>query len=207
MNDLSAAQALRRERTLLLAIGLSAFGPFATGYAVVLSQSTTQLADFVRRTAELGAMIVSWAMFRRLTRGSGGPAYRSRLSRIANTSVAAAMATSGVILTLLALVRLGRWSPGGNVYPGLAVAVLGLGVNTWFWRRYANMPREHYEPIIATQTRLYLGKAAVDLCVVGALAAVALAPAHPATRVIDVAGSIAVGAYLAWCAARTMRSL
>lgn len=207
MSDLSATQALRRERTLLLAIGLSAFGPFATGYAVILSQSTTQVADFVRRTAELGAMIVSWAVFRRLTRSSDGePAHRMRLTRLANGSVAAAMAVSAVLLVTLALLRLGRWSPGGNVYPGLAIAVLGFAVNSWFWRRYSNMTRERYEAIIATQARLYFAKAAVDLCVIAALTAVAIAPAHPATRVVDPAGSIAVGIYLAWCAFRTTRS-
>ncbi len=207
MNDLTASQARRRERTLLLAIGLSAFGPFATGYAVLLSQSTTQVADFVRRTAELGAMIVSWAVFHRLTRRRDGDrAHRTRLTGLANGSVAAAMAISAVLLFVLALLRLGRWSPGGNVYPGLAIAVLGFAVNSWFWRRYSTMTRERYEPIIATQARLYLAKAAVDLCVIAALAAVAIAPAHPATRIVDTAGSIAVGIYLAWCAVRTIRS-
>ena len=68
------------------------------------------------------------------------------------------------------------------------------------------MTRERYEAIIATQARLYLAKAAVDLCVIAALGAVAIAATHPATRFIDVAGSTAVGIYLTWCALRTIRS-
>jgi hypothetical protein len=57
---------VRRERTLLVALLLSAWAPFVTGWAVVLSQSTTQVADFVRRTVELVAIAVAWAVFRRL---------------------------------------------------------------------------------------------------------------------------------------------
>jgi hypothetical protein len=47
-----------RERTLLVALLLSLWGPLATGLAVLLSQSTTQVADFVRRSVELVALAI-----------------------------------------------------------------------------------------------------------------------------------------------------
>ena len=205
MDRLSRDQSARRERTLLVAIALSAFGPFVTGYAVVVSESTTQIADFVRRTVELAAMVVSWAVFRRLARSpSTTEERRSRLERAANLGVAAAMAVSAVVITGLAVAAGGATQPGGNVYPGLAVAILGFGVNMWFARRYASMTRESFDPIIATQARLYLGKSAVDLCVVLALGAVVVAARHPATGWIDRIGSVAVSGYLAWNAFRTI---
>ncbi len=201
MEHLSADQSARRERTLLTAIALSAFGPFATGFAVIVSESTTQTADFVRRTVELAAMIVSWAVFRHLARSpSTTSERRKRLERAANGGVAAAMAVSAVVIAFLALGPGGATTPGGNVYPGLAIAALGLGVNAWFWRRYTSMTKESFNPIIATQARLYLGKSAVDLCVVLALGAVVVATHHPATGWIDRGGSIAVSGYLAWSA-------
>ena len=207
MNTLSAEQSARRERTMLVAIILSAFGPFATGYAVAISQSTTQIADFVRRTVELIAMIVSWAVFRRLARGRHCQADDRRwLERAADTTVGVAMALSAIVIAVLAVSRLGTYVPGGRVYPGLTIAILGFAVNTWFWRRYAAMTRETYDPIILTQSRLYVGKAAVDLCVVAALAAVAAAPGHAATRAIDVGGSVVVSLYLAWSGLRIIRS-
>ena len=49
MRDLSAKQVAARERTLLIALLLSMWAPLATGYAVLMSHSTTQLADFIRR--------------------------------------------------------------------------------------------------------------------------------------------------------------
>ncbi len=207
MNALSREQSARRERTLFVAIVLSAFGPFATGYAVAVSQSTTQIADFVRRSVELVAMIVSWVIFRRLSRGfPTRPEDRHRLEHAADVTVALAMALSAVVIVILAVSRLGTYAPGGRVYPGLTIAILGFAVNTWFWRRYATMTRETFDPIIRTQSRLYAGKAAVDLCVVAALAAVAGFPGHAATRVIDLGGSFVVSLYLAWTSIRIARS-
>ncbi len=207
--ELTGEQRIRRERTLLLAIVLSAFGPFVTGYAVIVSDSTTQMADFVRRTIELAAMIVSWAVFRFLARSAGAGAVagdrRYALRRLANGSVAGAMGASSLTIAILALSRVGAYTAGGNVYPGLTVALLGLGVNSAFQLRYAAMTRERYDSIIAAQRRLYLGKSAVDLCVVLALAAVAVAPGHPATAAIDLFGSLCVALYLAWSAVAAMR--
>lgn len=204
---LTPQQSARRERTLVAAIALSAFGPFATGAAVLMSRSSTQMADFVRRTVELAAMIVSWLVFRHLARAADTPAVRrAHLERVANLGVAAAMAISAVVLAVLALAPRDASAPYGNVYPGLAIAVMGLAVNAWFRRRYSRMTRERFDAIIAAQARLYLGKTAVDCCVAVALAAVALAPMHPVTALVDPAGSLAVAGYLGWCAFRTARS-
>ena len=68
MSDLSQAQAADREKTLLTALLLSAPGPLVLGYAALAGNSTTQLADFVRRTIELVALFLSWWVFRRLQR-------------------------------------------------------------------------------------------------------------------------------------------
>ncbi|MDP3487417.1 MAG: hypothetical protein Q8S19_05720, partial [Bacillota bacterium] len=64
MRDLNAQQIAARERTLLIALLLSMWAPLATGYAVMMSHSTTQLADFVRRTVDLVALFTSWFIFR-----------------------------------------------------------------------------------------------------------------------------------------------
>jgi hypothetical protein len=58
----------RRERTLLGALLVSLWGPFLTGAAVLLSQSVTQLADFVRRTVGsfAVALYVAWSSYRTL---------------------------------------------------------------------------------------------------------------------------------------------
>ncbi len=207
MSILSREQAASREKTLLIALLLSTPGPLLTGIAAVTSRSTTQLADFIRRSMELVALFLSWWLFRRLQhRQEIGASDQARLERIAGLSVAAAMGCTGVVMLIVALSRLAVFEPGGNVTMGLIIAVLGLLANSWFWRRYTAMTREQFSSIIAAQMQLYRAKAIVDLCVVAALSAVAVAPYHPATRYIDILGSIAVAAYLLWSGVRTARN-
>jgi divalent metal cation (Fe/Co/Zn/Cd) transporter len=208
VSSLTKEQAASRERTLLAALLLSAWAPLATGVAVAMSRSTTQLADFIRRTVELIVLFVSWYVFRQTAKTGGtGPEGRgARMERAASLSVAAALVCSGVILLALGLSRLHGFRPGGNVYPGLAIAGLGLLTNAWFWRRYTVLTREHFSPVIAVQRQLYSAKSLADLCVIAALSAVALWSGHPATRYVDALGSVAVAVYLVWSGIRAART-
>jgi len=203
MTTLTKQQSASREKTLLTSLLLSAPGPLVTGYAVITSQSTTQLADFIRRGVELIAIFIAWWVFRKLQRGAAqGEEARARLERAAGLSAAGAMVCSGVILLGVALSRLGAFEPGGSVTFGLVIAVLGLLTNGWFWRRYSAQTREQFNAVTEAQAQLYRAKTSVDLCVVIALAAVAIAPEHPATRYVDLLGSVTVAGYLLWSGLR-----
>ena len=193
-----------RERTLLVALLLSLWAPLATGLAVLLSRSTTQVADFVRRSAELIAVALTWFVVRRLRRrGDLDAGQRARLERVATRGVAVALAVSGAAMLLVAAARLRSFEPGGDVRLGLLIAVLGLATNAWFWRRFAALTRERPDALIDAQRRLYRAKVAVDACVIAALATILWAPGHPATRWVDLGGSVAVALYLGWSAWRT----
>lgn len=205
MPAFSSEHAARGERTLRVALLLSMWAPLTAGIAVLMSQSSTQLADFVRRTVELVALFVSWAVFRRVHRHHLPADRHRRLERVANLFVAAALLASGTVMLVLALSRARAFEPGGNVLLGLAIAVLGLIVNTWFWRRYARLERQRASAILGAQRDLYRAKAFVDVAVILALSTVALAPEHPATRYVDVGGSGLVAAYLLWSSARTVQ--
>jgi Co/Zn/Cd efflux system component len=197
MSALSKDQAATRSKTLLTALLLSAPGPLVTGLAALSSQSSTQLADFIRRTVELVALFVSWWVFRRIHQNMEmDDKARARLERMAGLSVAGTMICSGIVMLVVALSRLSIFEPSGNVIPGLVIAVLGLLTNGFFWRRYTVLTREHYSPVIAAQQGLYRAKASLDFVVVIALSAVVIAPLHPATRYIDILGSLLVAGYL-----------
>jgi divalent metal cation (Fe/Co/Zn/Cd) transporter len=208
MNGLSEEQSSNREKTLLTALLLSAPGPLVTGIALISSHSSTQLADFLRRGVELIAIFISWWVFRHMNRNESlDSIHQSRLERAAGLSTAGAMACSGIVLLVVALSRLSEFKPGGNVTMGLVIAVLGLVTNGWFWWRYTVLTREQYSAVIAAQMQLYRAKTSVDLCVVAALTAVAIAPAHPITRYVDLLGSVIVAVYLLWSGLRTARKL
>ncbi len=207
MIGLSPEQVARREKTLIAALLLSMWAPLATGIAVALSQSTTQLADFIRRTIELIALFISWRVFRRVEKGEPlSPERKAYLETIAGLSVAGALAFSGLTMLVVTFLRINTFVPGGNVYPGIAIASLGVITNAWFWRRYTKMTAEHFNPIINAQRLMYRAKSFVDLCVIIALVFVAASPLSPATRYIDAAGSIAVSGYLLWSGYGTFKT-
>jgi len=190
-------QSSRRERTMLVALLLSAPGPIVTGIPAFTSLSATQIADFLRRTAELVALLVGWWVYRQLRRRMGlDDPGRARLEARANGTVAGAMLCSGVAMLAVGVARLFVYEASGSVLIGLIIAVLGLLTNSWFWLRYRRMNQERFEPVVAGQQSLYRAKAAVDLCVVTALTAVTVAPGHPATRYIDAGGAMIVAGYL-----------
>ncbi len=199
------ARAGKGEKTMLTALLLSAPGPIVTILAVLSSQSATQLADCVRRIAELAAMFVSWWVYRKIHRDAGMNApEQARLERLANLCVGGAMALSGAVMLALALLQ-GAAEPGGNVTMGLAIAVLGLLMNGFFWLRYRKLARAENDAVLAAQQTLYRAKTSVDLCVTLALAAVAIAPLHPATPWVDLLGSVAVAGYLLVNGGKTVR--
>ena len=203
MNSRLKKETEKRQKTLLASLLLSLWAPLATGIAVIMSRSVTQIADFIRRTVELFVLLLSWLVFRYLTRDEGVPEEtKKKWESIVNLSVAVALGISGLIMLFLAFFRLQSFRPGGNVSLGLTIAVLGLIVNLWFWQRYSVLGREASDPIINAQRQLYLAKVFVDLCVISALSAVAFMPAHAVTRHIDILGSVAVALYLLWSSFR-----
>ncbi len=204
---LSEEQVASREKTLITALLLSMWAPLTTGIAVFLSQSTTQLADFIRRSVELVALFISWRVFRYVEKGQQvSPGDKARLEKIAGLSVAAALCISGLIMFTITLSRMGSFEPGGNVYPGLAIATLGIITNSWFWRRYSKMTAEHYNPVIDAQRMMYRAKAVVDFCVIMALSAVVFDLSAPVTRYVDALGSLSVSIYLVWSGIGTLKT-
>ncbi len=183
------------ERTLLASVLLSSPGPIVVGAGLFLGRSSTQLADFIRRTVELAAIIISWIVFRILHKGGEPSAERKeKLEHTANFCVGIAMCLSGAAMLFVLL-----FSPvteKGNVIPGLVIAVLGVTTNSWFWLRYSKLNRENPDAILAAQSKLYRAKSLVDACVTIALTVVAVDSVAPAARYVDIIGSVIVSFYL-----------
>ncbi|NLW88837.1 MAG: cation transporter [Clostridiaceae bacterium] len=182
-------------RTLLASLILSSPGPLVVGIGLFLGKSSTQLADFIRRTAELLAILVSFIIYRITHKDEAfDPARKLRLEKLANRSVGIAMCVSGLAMLLVAL--LFPSGEKGNVIPGLVIAILGVTTNTWFFFRYRKLDRAHPNAILAAQVGLYRAKSLVDTCVMISLLVVAIAPASPAAYWFDIVGSVIVSLYL-----------
>ena len=191
-------------RTLMWSVLMSSPGPLVVGLGLLAGRSSTQIADFVRRTSELLAIIMAFVIYRRTTRqGICDESKKARLERLSNTVVGAMMCLGGAFMIYLTLAA--PQGDKGNVIPGLAIALMGVIANTLFWRKYTRLNRREPNAILAVQARLYRAKALVDGCVTVALLSVALAPGSTLSLWLDGVGSLIVALYLMGCGVQTVR--
>ena len=190
-------------RTLLLSVLMSSPGPLVVGLGLLAGRSSTQIADFVRRSAELLAIIMSFAVYRITTKeGSCQEEKRIQLERRSNAFVGAMMCLGGTFMVLLTF--LSSTADKGNVIPGLAIAVMGVIANTAFWIKYTRLNKKEPNAILYVQSRLYRAKSLVDGCVTVALLSVLILPGSPISNRLDFLGSLTVAVYLIWCGIKTV---
>lgn len=191
-------------RTLLWSVIMSSPGPLVVGLGLLAGRSSTQIADFVRRSSELLAIIMSFVIYKITNKNENfDENEKALLERRSNLFVGAMMCLGGAFMLILAF--LSEVSDKGNVIPGLAIAVMGVIANTIFWRRYTALNKAEPNAILAVQARLYFAKSLVDFCVTIALLSVALAPESMISVLLDFIGSIIVALYLIRCGFKTIR--
>lgn len=190
-------------RTLLMSVLMSSPGPLVVGLGLLAGRSSTQIADFVRRSSELLAIIMAFVVYKITTKdGACKEGKKEKLERISNVFVGAMMCIGGSFM--IALTFMSETADKGNVIPGLSIAVLGVIANTIFWRKYTRLNKAEPNAILAVQARLYRAKSLVDGCVTVALLSVAIAPDSQISVWLDFTGSIIVALYLIWCGVQTV---
>lgn len=190
-------------RTLLMSVLMSSPGPLVVGLGLLAGRSSTQIADFVRRSSELLAIIMAFVIYKITTKdGACDEAKKEKLERISNAFVGVMMCIGGSFM--IALTLMSETTDKGNVIPGLSIAVLGVIANTIFWRKYTRLNKAEPNAILAVQARLYRAKSLVDGCVSVALLSVAIAPGSEVSVWLDFIGSIIVALYLIWCGVQTV---
>lgn len=191
-------------RTLLMSVVMSAPGPLVVGLGLMAGRSSTQIADFVRRSAELLAIIMSFVIYQITTKdGATDEVRKAKLERLSNIFVGTMMCIGGSFMVALAF--LSEATDKGNVIPGLAIAVMGVIANTIFWGRYTKLNKAEPNAILAVQARLYRAKSLVDSCVTIALLSVAIFPDSTVSYWLDFIGSVIVALYLVHCGIKTIR--
>ena len=191
-------------RTLLLSVLMSSYGPVILGLGLRVGHSSTQIADFTRRTAELLALIVAFIIYAVTNkRQELAEAEKQALERKGNLFTGFIMCISGLSMLLLSI--LSPDTDKGDVVPALVIAFLGVVANSIFWRRYTTLFHRLGNAILGVQARLYGAKTAVDTCVVIALAAVLILPGTKVSFWLDRIGSLLVALYMIRCGMMTIR--
>ena len=190
-------------KTLFWSVLMSAPGPLIIGLGLFVGRSSTQIADFFRRSSELLAIIMAYVVYKITTKdGVYDINRKEKLEKFSNLFVGAMMCLGGSLMLLLAFVS--ENEDKGNVIPGLAIALLGVIANTIFWRKYTKLNKQEPNAILAVQARLYRAKSLVDTCVTIALLSVVLLPSSPLSHYLDLIGSVIVALYLIWCGIQTI---
>jgi len=190
-------------KTLLWSVLMSSPGPLVVGLGLLSGRSSTQIADFFRRSAELLAIIMSFVIYKITTKDEVCDEERKqKLERGSNIFVGAMMCIGGATMVLLALMS--ENEDKGNVIPGLSIAVLGVIANSIFWRKYTKLNKAEPNAILKVQARLYRAKTLVDSCVTIALLSVVIMPGSIVSYWLDFIGSLIVAVYLIWCGVRTI---
>ena len=190
-------------KTLLWSIIMSSPGPLVVGLGLLAGRSSTQIADFMRRSAELLAIIMSFVVYRAVTKQGVTDAVKKRkMERGSNVFVGSMMCLAGGVMAVLAFTM--NSEDKGNVIPGLAIAVLGVIANSIFWIRYTRINKVEPNAIMAVQARLYRAKTLVDTSVTIALLSVLVAPQSAVSSWLDLIGSVIVAVYLIWCGIQTV---
>ena len=191
------------KNTLLWSVIMSAPGPIVMGLGLIIGKSSTQVANFVRRSAELLGIVMAYVVYLITNKDEKyNPEKKEHLEKISNVFVGAMMCLGGAIMIALALFS--ENSDKGNVIPGLAISLLGVVANTIFWRKYTRLNKASPNAIMQVQSRLYGAKSLVDLCVSLALLSVALLPGTALSYYLDLVGSVIVAVYLVFCGVKTI---
>lgn len=191
-------------KTLLWSIIMSSPGPLVVGLSLLKGKSTTQIADFVRRSAEFLAIVVSFAIYMLIARRDEDDEERTmKLEERSHIFVGAMMCLAGTLMAVLTITV--SHEDKGNVLPGLVIAILSIIGNTFFWCRYASLDKLGHSKIFTVQARLYRGKTIVDAGVIVALTSVIISPDSIVTICLDIMGSVIVAFYLIYSGAKTIR--
>lgn len=194
------------KRTLLWSVIMSSPGPLVVGLGLIVGQSSTQIADFLRRSIELLAIIFSFAVYCITTKNDVTDELKKhKLEKGTNIFVSIAMIVSGIIMVLLAL--LSPSAEKGNVIPGLAIAVLGVVANSIFWFKYQKLSKEEGNAILKVQSKLYRAKTFVDSSVAIALLVVLISPHADVSYFVDIVGTCIVSLYLIYTGVRSLFNL
>ncbi len=183
-------------KTLLMSVIMSAPGPLILAIGLIFGQSSTQIADFIRRTIELFAIIASFVAYNITAKKQLNEEESARVERNTNLFVGITMLIAGVIM--LGITLLAKTEDSGNVIMALIIALLGVTANTIFWFRYKRLAKSENSSILEVQSKLYRAKSFVDLCVTIALLSVLIAPSSSVSYYLDMIGSSVVSVYLGY---------
>ncbi len=187
---------VERERALFLNIFAGVASIIPKLAAAVLSGSVTLYASTLKTVNEAIGIIISWRIARKIARGDPG-VYdygMGKFESIARIIVGAVLLISVLILVAIAVFRIliPATLGGGGVVFGMAVCIVMIGIDTWFWVRNSRIAKREPSPLMESQWQLFRLKAAANVVVLFALGLAVLCAGYPWAVYIDPISSFVI---------------
>ncbi len=178
-----------RERALFLSL-LAAVAPIVPKLAAsVFSGSVTLYASTLKTVNEAVATLVAYMIARKISRGDPGiyDYGMGKLENIARVVTGGLMLVSIAILVIAAVYRILVPAPlgTGGVLAGIAILVVIIGTNIYFWMRNYRIAIREPSPLMDSQWRLFRLKAVANIVVLVTLIVATLFAGYPWAVYID----------------------
>lgn len=176
--------------------------------ALIASQSSVVLADFLKTLLEFVAVLLAWLAIRRIRRGAGAT-YDYGIGKLENlSSLAVAALMMMVVLVIVANAVRNIVLPGhiggAGVYLSIVLQVFYSGINGVLWKRAVRATAEENSPIMAAQAKLFFTKLVGNVFIFGSLIGSLALAGHTWSVYIDPVASLIIAGSILMSALRVL---
>ena len=189
-----------KEQSILIGLILGSFGLVPGVITVLLSHSTTLMADVLKNAGLVLAIFFSWLSVRKMDRGdSSGYNYGyGKLENLSSFIVATAMIIAQIFIFYHIVERFTH--PEVLVETGTLLAIIFSGIavlsSTWLWKHDYHLARQEASPMMESLWRLYRVKTISTLLVLTSLGISFAFRDQLWAAYIDPIGSIVLSGFL-----------
>lgn len=181
-------------KTFIISILLSTPGVIVLFIGALMGKSSTQLADLIRKSLELIALIASFIIFlitinRHLEKNE-----ETKLNSFVNVIIACSMFVSGIMIVIVSILNLHK--ERGNVTLSLIISILGVMTNGYLYFKYRKFSKENDS--FHSLQELYKAKTIIDFVVSLSLLIMTLFKEMFFINYVDLCGCLIVVGYLVY---------
>lgn len=189
-----------KERYVRLAFAVGALNFCMKLASTLIGNSVTQVTDLLRNAGDTFACCLTWLTLRRIRKGKT-LAYDYGFGKLENASsmlVAGVMGVTLLVALYNAVERFRHPVPVSRIELGFFVAIWGVAVSTWIWRRTYALTMQEGSPVLESQWHLFRAKTLANFCVVLSLGLSLSLYGHPWAMYIDPISSLILAGFLVY---------
>jgi ferrous-iron efflux pump FieF len=189
-----------KEQSIFIGLALGAFGLIPGTITIVLSHSTTLMADVLKNAGLVLATFFAWMSIRKMDRGDSSN-YNYGYGKLENLSsfiVATAMIIAQVFIFYHIIERFTHPEELAKMGTqlGIIFSIIAVLSSAWLWKHDHHLAQRETSPMMESLWRLYRIKTISTLLVLASLAISLAFRDHTWAAYVDPIGSIVLSGFL-----------